>query len=109
MRICELCQVEKKDPEFRVFGRGRRKVCLACENGMAGEAATIADELPQPIRLGASLEVIPGFGFRASIEEGRLVIEQDDQAGTSNVTLAPHEARQLVDWISEQIGEEQAA
>jgi hypothetical protein len=114
VRICQLCSNEKKDTEFRLFGRGRRKVCLACENGVATEAASIADQLPEPVTIGASLELPAGFGFRASIESGRFCIEQDctaedGQLRTDNITLMPHEARQLIEWIEQQIGQAEAA
>jgi hypothetical protein len=99
MRTCELCQVERKDSEFRKFGRGLRKVCLQCENGVATEAATIADELPEPVEITAALEVLPGFGFRATVENERLVIEQDAGVGaekaTDNIVLSRTEAKVL--------------
>jgi hypothetical protein len=109
MRICELCQVEKVEAHFRPFGRGRKKVCKACESGVTAEGAAIADELPVPIRLGPALEVPMGYGFRASVENDRLVIEQDSPERTDNITLSKLEAKQLLEWVESQVEQEQAA
>ena len=114
MRICALCSNEKPDREYRPRGRGLSKVCHACEDGVATEAAAIADELPTPVTLTGSLEVTAGYGFRASIEDGRLVLEQDAQtedgeARTESITLAPHEVRRLFEWAEQVLEREQAA
>lgn len=52
---------------------------------------------PTPVVIsGQRLEVLPGFGFRASVEDGRLAIEQDDSSGnTDNITLSRTEAKVL--------------
>lgn len=112
MRTCALCQADKRDTEFRKFGRGLRKVCLACENGVAQEGSTIADALPV-VTITGKLEVQPGYGFRASIEDRRLILEQDGQddgggVRTDSISLAPHEARQLIEFV-QQLVEEVAA
>lgn len=114
MRICELCSNEKPDSAFRPFGRGRKKVCRDCENGVAAEGAAIVDQLPEPVVIGAKLELPAGYGFRASIESGRFCIEQDATSEdgtprTDNITLAPHEARRLIEWLEAQVGEAEAA
>jgi hypothetical protein len=62
------------------------------------------------VKLNGHLEVAAGLGFRASLEDAQLVLEQDrpDDDGTTYthmVTLAPHEARQLVDWIAGHVAE----
>ena len=66
-----------------------------------------ADPLP-PVKLNGHLEVAAGFGFRAAIEDGQLRIEQDradgDTVYTHELCLAPHEARQLIDFIAERVG-----
>ena len=105
MRICELCNVERADNDFRKFGRGRRKVCLMCENAVAQEGETIADTLPTPVEITAALEVMPGFGFRATVENDRLVIEQDDAEGkTDNLVLSRTEAKVLFAQFGEWAG-----
>lgn len=62
---------------------------------------------PPPVKLNGSLEVAAGLGFRASLEDAQLVIEQDrsdgDEVYTHTVALSPSEARQLVDWIAERV------
>lgn len=58
---------------------------------------------PTPITItGPRLEILPGFGFRAAIEDDRLSIEQDDSAGdTDNITLSRTEAKVLFAQFSE--------
>lgn len=114
MRICELCNQEKRDSEYRPRGRGLAKVCKACEDGVVAEASTIADQLPESLILGPSLEVPAGFGFRIALESGRLVIEQDGQTEdgetrTDTIVLSPSEARQLVDFVAYQVTTREAA
>ena len=62
---------------------------------------------PPPIKLNGHLEVAAGLGFRASIEEGQFCIEQDRQEGetiyTHQLTLAPHEAARLIEWVQQQV------
>lgn len=63
-------------------------------------------EVAPPAKIGPSLDVPAGFGFRASIEDDRLQIEQDAQtadgkAVTQEITLSKREARDLIDWIAE--------
>lgn len=64
-------------------------------------------EVP-PVKLNGHLEIAAGLGIRASIEDGTLQLEQDRIADdgetyTHSISLAPHEARQLIDFISEQV------
>ena len=110
-RICTACEVEKADTHFRKFGPGLKKVCKSCEGQAQGEAA-LGEEL-EPVTITAALELPMGYGFRASIESGRFCIEQDatgtdGEVHTDNITLAPHEARQLVDWLASQVEREAA-
>jgi len=57
--------------------------------------------------LNGHLEVAAGLGFRASIESGQFCIEQDRQEGetiyTHQLTLAPHEAARLIEWVQQQV------
>jgi hypothetical protein len=89
---CPRCGAEKH--------RGR------CKGG--GSVKVKASPAPDPVKLNGSLEVAAGLGFRASLEDAQLVIEQDRQEDelvyTHQVTLSPSEARQLVDWLAEQVG-----
>jgi hypothetical protein len=105
MRTCTSCETEKRDTDFRKAGRGRKAVCMACE---ADVAANPAESPPAPVKITAALEVHAGLGFRVSIEDGTLQLEQDraDDDGkvyTHQVSLAPHEARQLVEFVAEQV------
>ena len=66
-------------------------------------------ETPQPARIAAALEVEPGLGFRATVENGQLHIEQDREdegtVYTHTVTLSRAEAQRLIDWIASHASE----
>ena len=59
---------------------------------------------PEPVKLsGLSLEIVRGYGFRASAEDGQLVIEQDAEDGvTATVVFSRTEfkvlAAQFAEW-----------
>lgn len=62
-----------------------------------------------PVTLaGPRLEILPGFGFRASVEDDFLLIEQDAGVGedqrTDSLTLSRTEARvlfaQFHEWVN---------
>lgn len=61
----------------------------------------------EPAQLsGPALEIRPGWGFRARVEDGRLTIEQDDSEGrTDTVTLSLTEfnvlAVQFDEWSTQ--------
>lgn len=82
----------------------------AKHRGRCKKAAPAVAVAPPVITLApVALEVPSGLGFRASIEDGQLHVEQDhpDTDGTiytHNLVLAPHEAARLVDWIADQVG-----
>lgn len=108
MRSCDTCNTEKPDPAFRLFGRGRKKTCIECEGGSSVKsrpaAQPAAEPAPAPAKLNGHLEVPSGLGFRASLEDALLQIEQDrpDEDGqvyTHSIALAAHEARKLIEWI----------
>lgn len=67
-----------------------------------------------PVSIAVGLEVEASLGFRASIENGALCLEQDrpdaddGKLYTHSLVLSPHEARKLVDWVAERV-EDQAA
>jgi hypothetical protein len=111
MRACITCGQDKADDAFRKFGRGLKKTCRDCEGGGSVKAASSRvekQEAPPPVTITASLEVPAGLGFRASIEDSALVIEQDraDETGdvyTHTITLSSKEAALVVDWIAAQV------
>lgn len=110
-RICANCSIEKTDKHFRKAGRGLSRICIECTEPPG--PASSAVETPEPVTITAALELPMGYGFRASIESGRFCIEQDatgtdGEVRTDNITLAPHEARQLVDWLASQVEREAA-
>jgi hypothetical protein len=59
---------------------------------------------PEPVKLdGLHLEIARGYGFRASAEDGQLVIEQDaDDGATATVVFSRTEfkvlAAQFAEW-----------
>lgn len=105
MRTCDTCETEKPDPQFRVFGRGRKKTCIECEGGGSVKAKnTKTEPAPEPIKLdGLSLEVARGYGFRASAEDGALAIEQDteDGEGFARIVLSKTEFKVLAAQFGE--------
>lgn len=124
MRTCKKCAVEKNEVQFRLFGRGRKKVCKACEGLDQGEAVIAArssghakpEPAPKPATLKGALEIPSGLGFRASIEDDLLFLEQerpDDgdpgMAYTHTLTLNRVEAQRFIDWISRLVEPEAAA
>lgn len=94
-RRCPTCKTSKPEADFPVYGTRRRAVCVACSSGKA--------PAPSPAKAAAlALKRPAGFGFSASLEDGKLVIEQESGDGrVDNITLARHEARELIDWIAE--------
>lgn len=67
-----------------------------------------APQAPEPITILAALELPSGLGFRASLESGCFVIEQDrigddSQTYTHTIELNPYEAFKLIDWIEQQV------
>ena len=90
-KTCTQCGKPKLIQGFRKFARGYRAVCMECESG-----ATPATE-PEPVKLdGLSLEIARGYGFRASAEDGQLVIEQDaDDGATATVVFSKTEFKVL--------------
>ena len=101
MKSCKVCRVEKAEEHFRKKGTRRSATCKACEADAETVRAPANEAQPGP-----ALAVPPGYGFRVRSEDGRLIIEQDCAADadgetrTDTVILAPHEALQLLDWIS---------
>ena len=67
--------------------------------------ATPAAE-PERVKLdGLSLEIARGYGFRASAEDGQLVIEQDvDDGATAMVVFSKTEAKVLFAQFGEWAG-----
>lgn len=111
MRTCDTCNIEKAESHFRKAGRGRKATCMACEGRADGEQKLAARDAPAPVKPNGHLEVAAGLGLRASIEDGQLCLEQDrpDEDGTiytHTLTLARHEAAQLIDWVSEHVTRE---
>lgn len=67
---------------------------------------TVAEPTPVVIS-GTKLEILPGFGFRSALENGRLALEQDDADGnTDNVVLSRTEMLALVFEYAPWIGVE---
>jgi hypothetical protein len=79
-------------------GRCKRKDATTTETGEPTTA---------PEQDGPRLEVAPTHGLRAALAGTDLCIEQDrfdpndNTLYTHSLHLAPHEARQLIDWINE--------
>lgn len=107
---CQRCGQSKPAAEMVKRGGKPSKTCVECfrtamadhggrkrnANGTARPKARKARQVevaPEPVTIdGPSLEVLPGFGFRSSVEGDRLIIEQDDTE--ARVLFA-----QFHDWV----------
>lgn len=89
-KVCIKCDVEKPIDDYGHDKRtpdGRSKTCSECRFGggkkRKGKPARKAkpEAAPEPVTItGRKLVLERGFGVRASIEDGVLTIEQDQQA-----------------------------
>jgi hypothetical protein len=113
---CKSCGIRKAGQHFPLQDDGQRSlVCKKC-SGMpmktsvktAKKVALVTSE-PKPVKLNGHLEIAAGLGVRASIEDGTLQLEQDrvdaddGETYTHSISLSPGEARQVVDWIAQQV------
>lgn len=115
--VCQRCNKPKSAAEMVVRAGKPSKTCAECFREAMAERGgrkrksvdTVApkprksrsDEqtpAPEPVTIiGPALEMAPGFGFRASVEDERLSVEQDDSEGkTDNVVLSRTELRVLI-------------
>jgi hypothetical protein len=92
-RLCRDC--------FAISFAGRGKA----KSGW-GSVKAKAEKAPPPVRLnGHALEILAGYGFRARVEDDRLVIEQDDSEGnTADLILSRTEAKVLFAQFGEWAG-----
>lgn len=123
---CKRCGASKPPAEMIVRAGKPAKLCRECfaaslrdrppkagvpvKRAKAGNTprAGQKESAPEPVTLNGSLEISAGLGVRASIEQVTLELEQDrvDDDGTvytHTISLAPHEARQIVDWLIEHV------
>lgn len=116
---CQRCGETKDAGDMCVRGGKPSKTCKACfsasfqKKSGGGKRVTKAKLEPvgvpgehyglQPVKLnGLSLEIARGYGFRASAEDGQLVIEQDDDQGqTATVVFSRTEAKVLFAQFAE--------
>jgi hypothetical protein len=68
---------------------------------LADVANKVATKAPPPVKLNGSLELVRGYGFRASRENGQIVIEQDCDDGSASVVFNLEEFKRLADWVQE--------
>lgn len=117
---CKRCGESKPASEYGDDSRtetGKARTCRACKKPISGRPkgtgtvakarqtralATIAEASPAPT---LALELHPGFGVRAYVEDGRLVLEQGrDDGAVDNVTLSRTEVKvlfaQFVEWAA---------
>lgn len=112
-KICASCGAEKPLSDFANHGGrskdGKRSKCMGCEAKSPAAGGGAKAKVVPPAAPTGSLEVAAGLGFRASIEDGLLCIEQDRQEDdtiyTHSLTLSPHEARQLIEWVERQVAQ----
>jgi hypothetical protein len=124
-KVCIKCGVDKLVDAYGNDSRtddGFGRTCRECRGGKgkrsgggkAVKAKTASSRVekqevaPEPVTITAALEVPAGYGFRASIEDSTLQLEQDrvDDDGTvytHTISLSSAEAARIVDWIADQV------
>jgi hypothetical protein len=112
---CQRCGETKGADDMCVRGGKPSKTCKACFSasfqkksggGKVKRSRQKAERSPPPVKLsGLSLEIARGYGFRASAEDGQLVIEQDAEDGaTATVVFSRTEAKVLFAQFAEWAG-----
>ncbi len=115
---CQRCGEAKAAGDMVTRNGKPSRTCVECfrasfkggkaKTASAPKARKAAAEAPEPVTIaGPRLEVLPGFGFRSSVESEMLVIEQDagegDDRRTDSISLSRTEARvlfaQFHDWV----------
>jgi hypothetical protein len=110
---CKSCGKDK--PEAEMFTRNGRPIrtCRGCkaaqfQTGIITRAKTMKSAtisrsvaveipaLPAPAVVYPALELLPGWGVNAAIDDGRLLLRQSDGEGnTDEISLSQSEARSL--------------
>ena len=115
---CRKCGNEGFAAAAMLMRKGKpSQVCRECWTASRNGGATVAKATkvqaktaksqpaaaPEPVKLdGLSLELARGYGFRASAENGQLVIEQDaDDGATATVVFSKTEAKVLFAQFAE--------
>jgi hypothetical protein len=89
IRTCLVCRQD----HIRAIGAARAKTMQSIKISRAVKVQSAA--LPSPAIDYPVLELLPGWGVNAAIEEGRLVLRQDGEARTDEISLSRSEARTL--------------
>lgn len=101
MFVCRICKVDKAKAEMSLWGGKVSETCLACKaEKKAQRQGIVIDHVPDIPRLPAPLviAIAPTMGFTAQIDEGSLVISQDNPNRANdpdNITLSRDEAKAL--------------
>jgi len=101
MFTCRICKSDKKKDEMALWGGKVSEVCLACKAAKkAQRQGIVIEHVPDAPRLPAPLviQVAPTMGFTAQIDDGSLVISQDNGERPNepdNITLSRDEAKAL--------------
>jgi hypothetical protein len=112
--ICQRCSETKGADDMVIRGGKPSKTCKTCfsasfakkSGGKVKRSGEKREQAPPPVKLnGLSLEIARGYGFRASAEDGQLVIEQDaDDGATATVVFSRTEfkvlAAQFAEWAA---------
>jgi hypothetical protein len=94
-KVCATCKELLPLVVFRKVGRGLSKTCSGCESGEQAPAEESADE-PNVL-----LQIRPGFELRVWVDaEGDLVLAQQHSEGEARIYLAPHQVKQLAEFLN---------
>lgn len=117
---CKNCDNTYTDPAAMVQRKGKPiSLCWDCRKEslraakarksggsvttktLASVVAKVTGTEPRPVKLNGHLEVTRGYGFRASLEDGVFVIEQDTNEGeTATMVFNADELRRLTEWVN---------
>jgi len=110
---CKSCERDK--PEAEMFTRKGKAIrtCRECKAEQLKRGITTRAKTMRPVQISRSvaveipalpapalaypvLELLPGWGVNAALDDGRLVLKQSDSEGnTDEISLSQSEARTL--------------
>jgi hypothetical protein len=105
---CKSCELDK--PEAEMFTRKGKAIrtCRECKAEQLKRGITTRAKTMRLVQISRSvaveipalpppaLELLPGWGVNASLDDGRLVLKQSDSEGnTDEISLSQSEARTL--------------
>jgi len=107
-KVCKSCNKLKSENDFRLYGKGRRGVCMDCEDELPVKKTSkrirtkIVEEEEEDL-----LEVSPSHGFSVSKREDLIHINQnrmdikDKEFYVHTIILSKNELMELIIWAKD--------